>query len=98
MDLMGQATKPYSQNESQVNSFMKAYDQHLSMEKDRGEMNSKTVQMWELLMDPSQNLLGGFISKWKSDGQLSQVFVDQAKREVKSNMDKILQLENKKKK
>jgi len=98
LNLMGLATQDYTANASKVSAFQQKVTDHISYEEARGEKNQTTVDMWKLLMKPEGNLLGGFLSKWKSDGKLNTVLVSQFKNEVGKNLNKIIDLENKKSK
>jgi len=98
LNLMGLAGQDYSASADKVTAFKNKLNDHISYEESRGEKNQTTVDMWKLLMKPDGNLLGGFLSKWKSDGKLNTVLVSQFKNEVSKNLDKIISLENKKSK
>ncbi len=96
--LMGLATGQYSANEAAVTALTGKLNDQLDYEKGRGDNNKKTVEMLSLLMNPDKNLLGGFLKRWKSAGSLSSAFVNEAKNQVSSNFDKIINLENNKRK
>lgn len=98
LNLMKRAGKDYSTMSDQVNEFKGRVDDLLAHEKGRCEMNTPTVKMWETLMDPSQNLLGGFFSKWQNEGTLNGTFIKEMAGQVSKNFDKIIKLEKKKKK
>ena len=98
LNLMSMANRPYAESDAKINTFHQRVETHIDYEQQRGEKNQTTVDMWKLLMNPSGNLFGGFLNKWKADGQLSDILVDQFKREIGNNFNKIISLENKKKK
>jgi hypothetical protein len=39
-------------------------------------------------------MLGGFIKKWKNDGQLNKVFVEEMNGQVSQGFDQIIELES----
>jgi hypothetical protein len=98
LSLMKKGGKNYVDVASDVMSLKNTITDQISYERDRGENNMKTVQMWETMMDPNQNLLGGFLNRWENDGKLNGVFIKEAARVVGKNFDKIISLEKKKKK
>lgn len=98
LNLMGLAGQDYSASASKVSAFQTKVTDQIAYEESRGEKNKTTVDMWKLLMKPDGNLLGGFLSKWKSEGKLNPVLVSQFKNEITKNLDKIIDLENKKSK
>ena len=97
LDLMGMATANYADKLEEVDEFKTSMNEHIAYEEARGEKNKTTVDMWKLLMKSDGALLGGFLARWKNEGSLSQVFIDEIKGEVSANFDKIINLENKKK-
>lgn len=98
VELMKRAGKDYSTMSEPVNALKSRINNLMDYERDKGEMNTKTVQMWELLMNPDQNLVGGFLNRWKNEGKLNGVFMKEAIGVVSKNFDKITKLERKKKK
>lgn len=97
VELIGMSTNDYSASEGRVSEFQSMIDSQIEMETARGEKNQKTVDMWNLLMNPNENLMGGFLKRWKDKGQLSPTFVNELKPLISRNIDKILSLESKKK-
>ncbi len=96
LSLMGNATNPYSDLTPQIDDLRKRLDEAYQYSKSRNN-NEETTKQWEVLIKPDGNLLGGFLSRWKSQGQLGQSFVIQAKDLVGNAFDEIVQLENSKK-
>ena len=94
LNVMGMATNSFSDHKDDVERLTDRIDAHIDYERNRGEKNTKIVEMWNLLMDPSSNLLGGFLQRWEDRGKLSNGFVTEAKNIVSNNFDKILNLEN----
>jgi hypothetical protein len=91
--IMDKATEDYSKHEQEVEDFstrmMKAY----LYDKNRPK-NVISDKMWELMIDPESNLLGGFLKRWKSEKKLGKAFVSEAKKLVQENFDRIAQLES----
>lgn len=56
--------------------------------------NEVTAQMWKILISPQQNLLGGFLSRWKEKGTLSETFIAENKKIIADAFDTIIQLES----
>jgi hypothetical protein len=50
--------------------------------------------MWDLLRNPEKNLLGGFLSRWKKEGQLGTTFISEAKIIVGRAFDQLAELES----
>jgi len=94
--LMGKATTPYPENEVKVEALMveidKAYEYVHGI-----PSNSLSAEQWELLRKPDGDLLGKFFARWKSDGRLKTVFVDEFKGIVSDAFDEIICLEANKK-
>lgn len=98
IDLMKRGGKSFSSVSEDVSDFKATANSLIDFERDRGEKNLKTVQMWELMMDPNQNLLGGFLNRWENEGKLNGPFIREAAGVVSKNFDKIIKLEKKKSK
>ena len=81
-----------------IENLKTTINDQVEYEKERGEKNAKTVEMWDLMMKPDGNLLGGFLSRWENEGKLNGPFIKEVAKVVKSNFDKIIKLEKKKKK
>lgn len=95
--LMKRAGKNYSSMEGDVNDLKSRINTLIDHEKDRGETNVKTVKMWELMMDPNEKLLGGFLARWENEGKLNGPFIKEIAKQVSGNFDKIIKYEKKKK-
>jgi hypothetical protein len=91
--LMGKATQSYSTHEGSVEalkvSIEKAYEYANGRPKNR-----EVAEQWELMKDPDNNLLGGFLVRWKDKDKLSDIFVDEAKKLISSGFDQIIGLES----
>lgn len=91
--LMALAETDYPQNAEQVNKFLislkKAYEYANGRPK-----NELVAKQWEIMLDPERNLLGGFLSRWKEQGRLSQIFIAGAQGNVAMAFDQIIGLES----
>lgn len=68
-----------------------------ALEYERGRArNQITTRMWELMIDPDRNLLGGFLQRWEADDTLNPAFVDEAGLQIGAAFDEIIALEAKK--
>ena len=95
---MKKGGKSFSSVSGDVMGLKNQINDLISYEQDKGPTNVKTVKMWETMMDPNQNLLGGFLNRWETEDKLNGPFIKEAAKVVSKNMDKIINLEKKKKK
>lgn len=98
LSLMKRGGKNFTSVSDDIMNLKNRMNDLISYERDKGEKNIKTVKMLETMMDPNQNLLGGFLNRWETDGKLNGPFIKEAAKVVTKNFDKIIKLENKKKK
>lgn len=97
LELMDLAVDEYSGHEGEANSFLAKIEKALDYEKTR-QHNEIIIEMWVKLTDPDGTLLGSFIKMWKEEGKLSETFVEEAKGSINEAFNKILELEEGKKK
>ena len=90
--LTSEATEPYASHETDVATLNNQVDQAYEYAKSRPK-NDLTVKQYELLRDPDKNLLGGFLKRWQTEGQLSEAFVTEATNLIAEACDKIIGLE-----
>jgi len=91
--LIDKATSPYSDNETDVDELIIKVDK--AYEYANGRPNNEIVtKQWVIMKDPSHNLLGGFLVRWKENGSLSKTFVTEAKKNVSLGFDQIIGLES----
>ena len=93
MRLMGSATEDYADHAVEVDALMlkveQAYEYVAGLPN-----NDESAGQWKILKDPDGNLLGGFMRRWKEEGQLSDVFVEFARDDnVGPAFDAIIALE-----
>lgn len=94
-DLLENATQPFASHEQAVNDLLKEVAKMIEYEKNK-ENNNITHKMWELLGDDDKNLLAGLLKRWEEQGQLSEVFLEQATPQVQEAFDLIIKFESKK--
>ena len=91
--LMDKATEPYSENEQSVENLNIKLEQAYEFAKGLPK-NEITAKQWWIMIDPDGNMLGGFLQKWKNDGSLNQIFVEEVKNQVSQGFDQIIELES----
>ncbi|WP_234864124.1 hypothetical protein [Flavihumibacter fluminis] len=93
LKLMDKAEKTYNTQEKEIEKLTDQLDKLYEYELHR-KKNQLRIQMWELLRNPEKNLLGGFLSRWKKEGQLSPGFITEAKIIVGKAFDQLAELES----
>lgn len=91
--VMNQATEPYSQHAREVAALMLSVDKAYEYAKGRPK-NEISTEQWAKMKNPDSNLLGGFVKRWKEQGQLSPVFVKEAAAQIAKAFDQIIELES----
>jgi hypothetical protein len=56
--------------------------------------NQVATQLWAILKDPNNNLLGGFLARWQKKSVLNQPPIDEMKVQVGDAFDKIIAVES----
>jgi hypothetical protein len=95
LSMMDKATEEYPLHKPEIDIISNRIQQAYLYDKNRPK-NKITEEMWNLIIDPNGHLYGGFIARWKSEGKLKPVFIEEAKKKVQENFDRIAQLESKK--
>ncbi|MBL7769735.1 MAG: hypothetical protein JNK20_12190 [Flavipsychrobacter sp.] len=93
LKLMDKAEKPYGTQEKEIEKLTDQLDKLYEYEVHR-KKNQLRIQMWNLLRNPEKNLLGGFLSRWKKEGQLNLSFISEAKIIVGKAFDQLAELES----
>ncbi len=93
--LIDKATNPYKNYETEVEELLSELDKIMEYEKNK-PYNDVSLQMWKILSDEERNLLAGFLKRWKEKGQMSAVFVNEAKSQVMEAIDLIIKYESSK--
>ena len=92
LSLMGDATEAYVENEEDVRVFLLELDKIVEYEKNKPD-NAVSYAMWQAVANEDRNLLAGFFKRWRDKGQLSNVFIDEAKLQVSESLDLIIRYE-----
>jgi hypothetical protein len=95
LNMMDLAQNNFSTNEKAVLEFQTKMQKAYEYEKNRPK-NEITVRQWDLLMDTTGHLLGGFIERWKKEQKLNSAYITEKKKQVSTAFDLISGLESKK--
>jgi outer membrane murein-binding lipoprotein Lpp len=95
LHVMSAATEDYAAHEQDIETLQLNLQKAYEYEKNRPN-NEVTTQMWVLLLNPDEHLLGGFFTLWKEEGKLSETAITRAKQQVGEAFDKIAGLESRK--
>jgi hypothetical protein len=93
LGLIDKATEPYSKNEASVNAIKVKVEKAYEYAKGRPQ-NKFVTKQWGIMKDPSRNLLGGFLARWKDKETLSKTFITETKKNVSLGFDQIIGLES----
>jgi PBP1b-binding outer membrane lipoprotein LpoB len=93
LNVMNLATGKYDSNASAVLNVNTSIDKMVEYEKNRPK-NEVSEKMWVILQDSTQNLYGGFIKRWKTEGTLDPVFIKESQQMVGQAFDQISELES----
>lgn len=91
--VMDRATHPYAEASDAVDRLQDELASALEYARGRPK-NGFSTRQWETLLDPGGHLLGGFFTRWASEGSLNPVFIVEAKRIVGDAFDTISGLES----
>jgi hypothetical protein len=95
LHVMSMATEDYTAHTQDIETLQLNLQKAYEYEKNRPK-NEITTQMWALLLNPGEHLLGGFLTLWKEEGKLSETAVLRSQQQVGEAFDKIAGLESKK--
>ena len=95
LNLMDLANDDFSKHQSGVMEFQTKLRKVYEYEKNRPK-NEISVKLWDILIDTSGNLLGGFLSRWEKENKLNVTFINNEKDLVGKAFDQISGLESKK--
>lgn len=93
MNLMDKAVEPYQNHIPAINTFTEKADKVYEYELHR-KNNDFSIKLWNVIRDPNNNLMGGFLKRWKEKGQLSETFIGEAKKQVATAFDQVAELES----
>lgn len=93
LNVMGQATEPYTTHRTDVLRVQTAIDKMYEYEKNRPN-NGVTEKMWGVVRDSTGHLFGSFIKRWQKENTLDATFIKESKLLVSQSFDQISQLES----
>lgn len=93
--LMDKATNSYSSQAKDITALKLTLDKAYEYDKGR-PLNQVTIALWDKLLDPQHDLLGGFLRDWKEDGTESVTAIAEKKKQIGEGFDLISGLESKK--
>ena len=93
LNVMGNATDSFSVHEADVLKIQTEMSKMYEYEKNRPK-NIISEKMWTVLNDSTGHLFGGFVTRWKKEGKLDDVFVKESQNVIGSSFDQISQLES----
>lgn len=93
LTLMDSATTSFMQHRAAVTNMLTSIEKIYEYEKNRPK-NTISEKMWAMMRDTSGHLYGGFIKRWKNEGTLDQVFIQESKKIIGASFDQISQLES----
>ncbi|RMH36424.1 MAG: hypothetical protein D6690_05835 [Nitrospirae bacterium] len=92
--LIEKATDPPAAHLGEIQALRQKLAAALEEEKQRSGPDAVSVKQWELLADPNGNLLGGFLTKWETEGTgRSPEFLAGVKQLVGQAFDQIIKLQ-----
>jgi uridine phosphorylase len=91
-DVMVLATQDFQAHQKEVADLTREIRKIYEYDKNRPQ-NGKTVQQWDLMMDPKGGLLGGFLKEWQNKGKLDSVYVVEKITEIGLGFDQVIYLE-----
>ncbi|TDI71377.1 MAG: hypothetical protein E2O85_02215 [Bacteroidetes bacterium] len=93
LSLMDHAETPYLDNLKDVKKLKLDLKKAFEFAKGRPR-NEHSTRQWEILIDPERNLMGGFLSRWESQLQLSYPFIQQSQLLIADAFDTVIGLES----
>lgn len=91
--VMSKATNSYSSETKSIQDLQLTLSKAYEYDKGR-PLNQITIRMWDILLDPNRDLLGGFLRDWKADNIESETFIDHKKQQIAEGFDIISGLES----
>lgn len=97
LSLLAKASDPYSKHVTEAEALK--LDMDVAYEFSAGiEANNEAADMWNIIRDPRENSVGGFLRLWRDDFPrgLSPAFVEAFDRDVRFAYDRLICLESNK--
>lgn len=95
LNLMDMSSEDFQLHGKDIHSLQNTIQKICEYEKHRPK-NEITNKQWEILMDTTGHLLGGFLIRWRSLGKLGKTYIDEKKKQISFAFDQIAELESKK--
>ncbi len=97
MTLMDKADTAYNEHRNTVEGLLLEARMAYEYAKQRPN-NEESTRQWAIMIDLNRNMLAGFFKKWKDEGKLKKLFIEEAKEEIGDGFDAISALESGKEK
>lgn len=95
LNIMDSAVEDYGVHQQEIQRVNIEIQKMTEYEKHRPK-DTITAKMWQLMSDPKRHLYGGFIARWKHEGHLRPVAIEDAKVMIDLSFNDIAELESKK--
>ena len=83
-------------HQTKIDDLRLKLHQALEYERGKGRPNAETVRLWEILVDPDGNMMGGFLKLWEEKRTVSPAFAREFETVSAEAFDKIIELEHEK--
>jgi len=90
--LLEHATEDYATYQGQIVKVLLEMDKMEEYEKNKPD-NTISYQMWHLMTDSDKNSVAGLFKRWKGKGQLTEVFAEEASKQVMEAFDALIKYE-----
>jgi len=94
--LAEKAVEPYNQHEARIEALLLAVDKAYEYSKGLPN-NSIAAKQWDIIRNPSGNLLGGLIRVWKDEKKVSKAYATEKREQLARAFDYVICLEMNKK-
>jgi hypothetical protein len=91
--LMDSATEPYAPHEAEAKALAVKLDKAFEYAQGKPK-NELSARQWQILKDPQRHLLGGFLTRWKTESTLGHAYIQEKKGQVGMAFDQIIGLES----
>lgn len=93
LDLMNYAEEPYEIHKESVNGLRLELQKAYEFANGRPD-NEHSVRLWQIMIDPGEEMMGGFLNRWEESGPMSSFFISEAKENIAEGFDMIIGLES----
>ena len=95
LNVMDLATEDFSLHKDEVKQVVTTINKVYEYERNR-KSNEITLKLWDKMRDTSGHLFMGFVERWKKNGKLRPVLIQESEKQVGEAFDVIAQFESKK--